>query len=94
MTRLLDQPRRLHVVVGECGAPQTVTLSGGADARSLEVIRVWGRWRVAVGWWREPVARECWKLGLGRAGSAEPTWAVEIYRDLGDGSWWLNRVQG
>jgi hypothetical protein len=43
-------------------------------------------WLVEVDWWLRPVARECWRAELGRQ------LLVELFRDLQEGAWFLERV--
>lgn len=49
------------------------------------VVRVANQWVVDSDWWRLPVRRHYMRLLLGGGE------CVEVYRDLGDGTWHLAR---
>ena len=44
------------------------------------------RWLVEVDWWRRPVAREYWKLVV------SDRVLCEVYHDLDQDAWFLERV--
>ncbi len=80
MTRLLDPAVAVSVTVGPEGAPTFVT---GAYTGSLDPI---ARWKVETAWWKQPVVREYWKALL------NSNMLCELYHDLGDGRWYVERV--
>jgi hypothetical protein len=77
MTRLFDPPRPVDVDLDFQGAP------GRVDGMPVEVAN---RWMVEVDWWRRPLARECWKLVVNDAV------LCEVYHDLEQDAWFLERV--
>lgn len=89
MSRLLASP--LPIEVDEEGVvPQRVRISG-RGVRAAQVV--YARWRVDADWWRAPISREYWKLGLGGGSGPdadEPDLVCEIYRERGD--WRLSRL--
>jgi len=82
VSRLLDPPTPIDVDVDE-GIPRRVRMG---PARQLEVTAVLARWRVEADWWRQPLSREYWKLGLGDGR------VVEAFEDRTAGSWRLTRI--
>ena len=50
-----------------------------------ERVEVCNRWRVEEAWWREPIARDYYKVVGER-------WLALIYFDHGTGSWHLERL--
>jgi hypothetical protein len=78
MTRLL----RAHpeIAVEPDGANLVVAWDG-----RREHVEVCNRWRVDESWWREPIARDYYKVVGER-------WLALIYFDRGAGSWHLERL--
>ena len=80
MTRLL----REHPAIGaELDADGTLVAIDWGGRR--EPVEVCNRWRVEEAWWREPIARDYFKVVGGR-------WLALIYLDRVDGSWHLERL--
>jgi hypothetical protein len=77
VTRLFDPPRPVEVALGPEGSPSLVDGMPVLPANS---------WRVEVDWWRRPVAREYWKLVV------SDRVLCEVYHDLNEDAWFLERV--
>ena len=89
MSRLLDPAPRLVVEAPE-GVPARVFIPRRQRTR---VVGVFARWRVESGWWREPLSRDYWKLGLaGPAGSTGADLVCEVYFDRLAEEWFLTRL--
>ena len=56
-----------------------------AWAGRREAVEVCNRWRVDEAWWREPIARDYFKVVGAR-------WLALVYLDRVDGSWHLERL--
>jgi hypothetical protein len=73
-----------------------VRLPGGRGPWTVR--RIHSRWRVEVDWWRVPLSREYWKLGLRPVdgddadGGDEPTLVCDLFQDRLGGVWYLTRV--
>jgi hypothetical protein len=50
-----------------------------------EPVEVCNHWRIEESWWREPIARDYFKV-VGRQ------WLALVYRDRLDGTWHLERI--
>jgi hypothetical protein len=48
-------------------------------------VEVCNRWRVDESWWREPIARDYFKV-------VGPRWLALIYLDRTNGTWHLERL--
>ena len=81
MTRLLDPAVEIEVEIGPEGQPGRIVR--GPMAGGLEPLQ---RWMVEVDWWLRPVAREYWKVLLGGR------WLCEMFHDLNQDAWFLERV--
>jgi hypothetical protein len=79
MTRLL----RAHPEIGVEVAGDQIVAIVWADRR--ERVEVCNRWRVEESWWREPIARDYFKVVGER-------WLALIYFDRVAGSWHLERL--
>ena len=79
MTRLLREHPPLRV---ELDDGRLVAISW--DGRR-EPVEVCNQWRVEEGWWREPIARDYFKV-------VGPHWLALVYLDRVDGSWHLERL--
>jgi len=82
MTRLWPIGDPIRVTADPLGTPQSFTWQG----RRHPVTRVTRRWRIDVDWWRGRVWREYFKL-VTRTGLL-----VEVYHDLVDGGWFVQRL--
>src|SRR5258705_4257692 len=80
MTRLLRGHPPIEVELDTDGALVAIRWNG-----RRETVEVCNRWRVEEAWWREPIARDYFKVVNDRGLSL-------IYLDRGDGSWHLERV--
>ena len=78
MTRLL----RGHPEVSVEFEDGRLTLSWSGRREAVEVVN---RWRVEESWWREPIARDYFKV-VGRH------WLALVYLDRTDDSWHLERL--
>jgi hypothetical protein len=80
MTRLL---REHPAIVAELGADGSLVAIDWGGRR--EVVEVCNRWRVEESWWREPIARDYFKV-------VGPNWLALVYRDRIAGTWHLERL--
>jgi len=78
MTRLL----RGHPAIGVEFDDGRLTI---AWAGRREAVEVCNRWRVEEAWWRDPIARDYFKV-------AGEHWLALIYFDRVAGTWHLERV--
>jgi len=81
VTHLVDPPMSIEVETDGDGRPAHIR--GEPLVGTVEAVQ---HWVTDVDWWSRPVAREYWRvLLLDRL-------LCEIYRDLADGAWYLERV--
>ena len=80
MTRLLRAHPSSDVELDDAGALVAIRWT---DRR--EEVEVCNRWRVEEAWWREPIARDYFKIVSAR-------WLALVYLDRMDGSWHLERL--
>ena len=80
MTRLL----REHPLVDAELDPEGRLVAIGWNGR-LEPVEVCNRWRVDESWWREPIARDYFKV-VGRS------WLALVYHDRAARTWHLERL--
>jgi len=80
MTRLLREHPAIDAELGEDGALVAIRWNGRREA-----VEVCNRWRVEEAWWREPIARDYFKVAGDR-------WLALVYQDRIDGSWHLERL--
>lgn len=80
MTRLLQPPPGVEIGIDPQGAPGW--MAGPLRGR-LEPL---GCWTVDQDWWERPVARQYWKLLV------EDRVLVEVFHDLLEDAWYLERV--
>ena len=81
MTRLCDPPLAIEVELGPDGAPARVT---GGPLRGP--LRPASRWVADADWWSRPIAREYWKAILNQE------LLVEVFHDLQEDAWYLERI--
>ena len=81
MTYLVNPPRAIEVEIGGDGEPRHIR--GDPLAGSVRAVQ---RWITEVDWWSRPVSREYWRVLL------RDRLLCEIYRDLADGRWFIERV--
>jgi hypothetical protein len=79
VTRLLRAHPSIQV---ELDGDLLVAIAWG-DRR--EPVEVCNRWRVEESWWREPIARDYFKV-------VGPRWLALIYYDRVAGTWHLERI--
>ena len=82
MTRIRTDHPLVQVETDAAGTPTRLRMDG-IDHGELGICN---RWRVDDGWWREPVARACYKI-VTRSGLV----AVIFLDEIG-GTWHLERV--
>ena len=80
MTRLLREHPSIDVELDAGGALVAISWAG-----RREVVEVCNRWRVEEGWWRQPIARDYFKV-------VGEHWLALIYFDRVAGSWHLERL--
>ena len=80
MTRLLREHPAIDVELAEDGTLTAIRWSGRREA-----VEVCNRWRVEEAWWREPIARDYFKIAGDR-------WLALVYHDRVDDSWHLERL--
>lgn len=80
MTRLLRAHPAIEVELGPTGDPVAVRWAGRRTA-----VEVCNRWRVEEAWWREPIARDYFKV-------VSPAWLALVYLDRLAGTWHLERL--
>jgi hypothetical protein len=80
VTRLLREHPSIEVELDAMGAIAAIRWAG-----RREPVEVCNRWRIEEQWWREPIAREYFKV-VGRS------WLALVYLDRMDGTWHLERV--
>jgi len=81
VTYLVDPPRPIEVEVDDRDRPRHIR--GDPLAGPVQPVQ---RWVVEVDWWSRPVSREYWRvLLLDRL-------LCEIYRDLDEGTWFVERI--
>jgi hypothetical protein len=80
MTRLLREHPAIDAELAEDGTLVAIRWNGRREA-----VEVCNRWRVDEAWWREPIARDYFKVAGDR-------WLALVYLDRVDGSWHLERL--
>ena len=80
MTRLLRGHPPIDVELDPLGGLIAIRWNG-----RRETVEVCNRWRVEEDWWREPIARDYFKV-VGQH------WLALVYRDRIAGTWHLERV--
>lgn len=80
MTRLLREHPAIDVELDADGR-----LIAFCWAGRRETVEVCNRWRIDEGWWREPIARDYFKVVGDR-------WLALVYLDRIDGTWHLERL--
>ena len=80
MTRLLRGHPSIDVELDPAGAIVAMRWAG-----RREPVEVCNRWRVDEAWWREPIARDYFKVVGSR-------WLALVYFDRGAHTWHLERL--
>jgi len=81
VTFLVDPPRPIEVETDGEDRPRRIW----GDPLTGPVVPV-QRWIAEVDWWSRPVSREYWRVLL------QDRLLCEIYRDLDEGAWYVERV--
>ena len=82
MTRLWTPGKAIQVTEGPAGDPLQIRWDGQVHP----VAAITRRWRVDTDWWRRRVWRAYYKL------STETGLLLEVYRDLEEGGWYVQRL--
>jgi len=80
MTRLLREHPEIDTDLDADGRLVAIHWNG-----HRENVEVCNHWRVEESWWREPIARDYFKV-VGRS------WLALVYRDRIAGTWHLERL--
>lgn len=80
MTRLLREHPTIEVELDQAGRLTAIHWAGRREA-----VEVCNRWRVEERWWRDPIARDYFKV-------VGPRWLALVYLDRIEGSWHLERL--
>jgi len=80
VTRLLHAHPTIDVEFAGDGSLVAISWAG-----RREPVEVCNRWRVEEAWWREPIARDYFKV-------VGPRWLALVYLDRVDGTWHLERL--
>jgi hypothetical protein len=80
MTRLLHAHPTIDVELDAFGALVAIRWGGRREA-----VEVCNRWRIEEAWWREPIARDYFKVVGSR-------WLALVYFDRIAGTWHLERL--
>jgi hypothetical protein len=80
MTRLLREHPAIDAELDPTGHLVAFRWAGRREA-----VEVCNRWRVDEAWWRQPIARDYFKV-------VGAHWLALVYLDRLDGSWHLERV--
>ncbi len=80
MTRLLREHPPIEVELDSAGRVRTIAWNG-----RRERVEECNRWRVDEAWWRDPIARDYFKVVGER-------WLALVYLDRRTGRWHLERV--
>ena len=80
MTRLLREHPLIDAELDPAGRLVAIHWNGGR-----EPVEVCNRWRVEESWWREPIARDYFKV-------VGPSWLALVYLDRIAGTWHLERL--
>jgi hypothetical protein len=80
VTRLLRAHPKIEVDLDEAGRLLAIRWNGRREA-----VEVCNHWRVDESWWREPIAREYFKV-------VGEHWLALVYLDRVAGSWHVERL--
>ncbi|MBF6605379.1 MAG: hypothetical protein IVW53_07325 [Chloroflexi bacterium] len=80
MTRLLREHPSIEARLGPDGRPAAIRWGD-----RWEPVEVCARWRIDESWWRDPIARDYFKIVGSR-------WLALVYLDRVDGTWHLERL--
>ena len=80
MTRLLHAHPAIDAELDASGALVAIRWAG-----RREPVEVCNRWRIEEAWWRDPIARDYFKV-------VGPCWLALVYFDRIAGTWHLERL--
>ncbi len=80
MTRLLHAHPAIDAELDASGTLVAIRWAG-----RREPVEVCNRWRIEEAWWRDPIARDYFKV-VGRS------WLALVYRDRAAGTWHIERL--
>lgn len=80
MTRLLHAHPPIDVEIDAAGTVLAIHWDGRREA-----VEVCNRWRIEEAWWRDPIARDYFKVVGSR-------WLALVYFDRLAGTWHLERL--
>ena len=80
MTRFLREHPPIEVELDPDGRLTAIRWAG-----QREPVQVCNRWRIEEAWWRQPIARDYFKV-------VGPHWLALIYFDRVAGTWHLERL--
>jgi hypothetical protein len=80
MTRLLREHPQIDAELDRTGGLIAIRWNGRREA-----VEVCNRWRIEEAWWRQPIARDYFKV-VGQH------WLALVYLDRTDGTWHLERL--
>jgi hypothetical protein len=80
MTRLLHAHPAIDAEIDASGALVAIRWAG-----RREPVEVCNRWRIEEAWWRDPIARDYFKV-------VGPRWLALVYFDRRAGTWHLERL--
>jgi hypothetical protein len=80
MTRLLREHPLIDAELDSAGRLVAIRWNG-----AREPVEVCNRWRVEESWWREPIARDYFKV-------VGTSWLALVYLDRVAGTWHLERL--
>jgi hypothetical protein len=80
MTRLLHAHPAIDVELDAFGSLIAIHWGG-----RREPVEVCNRWRIEEAWWRDPIARDYFKV-------VGPRWLALVYHDRIAGTWHLERL--
>ena len=82
MAKLLEKPEEIKVRSTIEGIPVSII----RNSKLERVKGIYQRWRVADEWWRQEIARDCFRI---RTSSGL---VCDIYRDMVTNRWYLSRI--
>lgn len=82
MSKLLEKPEEIKVRSNADGMPVSIVREGKLE----RVKSVYQHWRVVDQWWRQEIARDCFRIRT--SGGL----MCDIYRDMTTNRWHLSRI--
>lgn len=81
MKKQLAKPEEIIISANVAGEPVGLT----RDGQRLRIAAIYERWHLADEWWGKEVKRHYFKIGTSRG-------VFDIYHDVLEGRWYLDRV--